>query len=84
MDEKTMVTDTLVGINGELVGYAGMIPQTENKELKQTLIQFRDAAEKSQEEIFQIARERSYHIPAPQATKKDVEHLRSLFEQNVM
>ena len=84
MDEKTMVTDTLTGINGELVEYANMIPQTENKELKQTLTQFRNACEKSQEEIYQIARDRSYHVPAPKATQKDVEHLRSLFEQDVM
>jgi len=84
MDEKTMVTDTLAGINGELVRYANMIPQTENTDLKQTLTQFRNACEKSQEEIFQIARERSYHVPAPPASKKDVEHLRSLFESGVM
>ena len=37
MQEKTMVSDTLAGINGELVRYAEMIPQTENKELKQVL-----------------------------------------------
>ena len=35
MQEKTMVADTLAGINGELTRYAGMIAQSENKELKQ-------------------------------------------------
>ena len=34
MQEKVMVADTLAGINGELVRFAEMIPQTENKELK--------------------------------------------------
>ena len=34
MNEKTMVADTLAGINGELVRFAEMIPQTENKQLK--------------------------------------------------
>ena len=34
MDEKTMVSDALVGINGELKMFGDMIPQTENKELK--------------------------------------------------
>ena len=42
MIEKIMVVDTLTGINGELVRYAEMIPQTENKELKQTLKQMRN------------------------------------------
>ncbi len=31
MQEKTMVADTLAGINGELTRYAGMIAQSENK-----------------------------------------------------
>lgn len=33
LDEKTMVADTLAGINGELVRYGEMIPQTENMQL---------------------------------------------------
>jgi hypothetical protein len=64
MQEKTMVADTLAGINGELTRYAGMIAQSENKELKQTLKQFRTACEQSQEELYQIAREKSYYVPA--------------------
>ena len=47
MQEKTMVADTLAGINGELTRYAGMIAQSENKELKQTLKQFRTACERN-------------------------------------
>ena len=34
MNEKTMVSDALVGVNGELKMFGEMIPQTENKELK--------------------------------------------------
>ena len=32
LDEKTMVADTLAGINGELVRYGEMIPQTDAAE----------------------------------------------------
>ena len=46
LDEKTMVADTLAGINGELVRYGEMIPQTENMQLKQVLKQFRNQCEK--------------------------------------
>ncbi len=56
MQDKTMVNDTLAGINGELVRFGEMIPQTENKELKQTLKQFRNACEQSQEELYQLDR----------------------------
>ena len=84
MQEKTMVADTLAGINGELTRYAGMIAQSENKELKQTLKQFRTACEQSQEELYQIAREKSNYVPAEKATAEEVAHVRSLFTQGTL
>ena len=83
MQEKTMVADTLAGINGELTRYAGMIAQSENKELKQTLKQIRNACEQSQEELYQIARE-SYYVPASKATAEEVAHVKSLFTQGTL
>ncbi|MDR0964514.1 MAG: spore coat protein [Clostridium sp.] len=84
LEEKTMVADTLAGINGELLRYAEMIPQTEHKELKQTLKQFRTETEQSQEEIYQIARAKSYYVPAAQATKEEISHVRSLFSSGTL
>lgn len=84
MDEKTMVNDTLASINGELVRFGEMISQTENQALKQTLKQFRNACETSQEELYQIARERSYYVPASKATESEIQHVKSLFTSNVM
>ncbi len=84
MDDKTMVNDTLAGINGELVRFGEMIPQTENPALKQTLKQFRNACETSQEELYQIARERSYYVPAAKATDSEVQHVKSLFSGKMM
>ncbi len=82
MIEKMMVVDTLTGINGELVRYAEMIPQTENKELKQTLKQMRNQCEMSQEEIYQIAREKQYYVPASKATEEEVQHVKSILTQS--
>lgn len=79
MQEKQMVNDTLMGINGELVRFGEMIPQTENKELKQTLKQFRNECEQSQEQLYQIAREKAYYVPASKATTEEVNHVKSLF-----
>lgn len=84
MQEKIMVSDTLAGINGELTRYAEMIAQSENKELKQTLKQFRNACEQSQEELYQIAREKAYYVPAQQATEEEVAHVRGLFTQGTL
>ncbi len=84
MQEKTMVADTLAGINGELTRLAGMIAQSENKELKQTLKQFRNACEQSQEELYQIAREKAYYVPAQKATEEEVAHVKGLFTQGTL
>ena len=84
LEDKTMVADTLTGINGELMRFGEMIPQTENKELKTTLKQFRAACEQSQEELFQIAREKAYYVPAEKATQEEVAHVRSLFTQGTL
>lgn len=84
LQEKTMVADTLAGINGELIRYAEMIAQSENKELKQTLKQFRNACEQSQEELYNLAREKSYYVPASKATAEEVQHVRNLFSQGTL
>ena len=82
MNEKTMVSDALVGVNGELKMFGDMIPQTENRELKETLIQFRNTCEKSQEQLYQMAREKSYYVPAAKATEEQVEHVKSIFTES--
>ena len=81
-EDKTMVADTLAGINGELMRFGEMIPQTENKELKTTLKQFRAACEQSQEELYQIAREKSYYVPAAEVYQREIEHVRNLFSKS--
>lgn len=84
MQEKVIVNDTLAGINGELVRFGEMIPQTENKELKQTLKQFRNACEMSQEELYQMAREKSYYVPAAKATQEEIQHVKDLFTSGTL
>jgi spore coat protein CotF len=79
MQEKTMVADVLAGVNSELAKFGAMIAETENMELKQTLKQLRTSCEQSQEEIYQIAREHSYYVPAAKATAEEVAHVKSLF-----
>lgn len=84
MDEKTMVSDALVGINGELKMFGDMIPQTEEPKLKQTLKELRNKCEMSQEELYQIARAKQYYVPASKASAEEVQHVKSLFTSSVM
>ena len=84
MDEKTMVSDALVGINGELKMYAEFITQSENPQLKQTLKQMRNKTETAQEQLYQIAREKSYYVPAAKATQEEIDHVKDLFTSSVL
>lgn len=84
LDEKTMVTDALNGVNGELVRFGEMISQTENKELKQCLKQIRNQCEMSQEKLYQVAREKSYYVPASKASTQEVQHVKSVLTGGTM
>ena len=84
MQEKTMVSDTLASINGELVRFGEMIPQTENKELKSALKQIRAACEQSQEQLYQIARDKSYYVPAQKVTQEEIDHVKGLFTSGTL
>ena len=84
MTEKSMVADALTGVNGELKMFGDMIPQTENKELKQCLKQIRNECETSQEKLYQIAREKSYYVPAQKASAQEVEHVKNILSQPAM
>ena len=81
MTEKAMVSDALVGVNGELKMFGDMIPQTENKELKQCLKQIRNECEMSQEKLYHIAREKGYYVPASKATPQEIQHVKNILTQ---
>ena len=84
MDEKTMVSDALVGVNGGLKMFGDMIAQTENKELKQCLKQIRNQTEMSQESLYELARKKSYYVPAAKASPQEIEHVKSVLSQPKM
>ena len=82
MNDKTMVSDALVSINNELKMYADYTSQSENKELKQTLKQFRNECEMSQEKLYNLAREKRFYVPAAKATQEEVQHVKSILTQS--
>ena len=84
MNEKTMVSDALVGVNGEFKMFGEIIPHTENKELKQCLKQLRNECEMSQEKLYHIAREKSYYVPASKATQQEIDHVKNILTQPTM
>lgn len=79
MEESVMVADTLKGLNAHLGGFGQMIPQTENKELKQTLKKMRNQAEMSQEQLYTLAKEKNYYTPAAWAKEDEINEVKNLF-----
>ena len=77
MQEKQMVNDALNSINSGLTSYASMISQTENQQLRTTLQQMRDQAEKSQYDLYTIAKNLGYYTPAQQASEDEIMKVKS-------
>jgi hypothetical protein len=82
MQEKAMVSDALNTLNSGLKTYTDMISQTENQELRSALQQMRNEAEKSQYELYTIAKNKKYYQPAGQASQNEINNLKSTFSQN--
>ena len=79
MKEKDIVNDYLSMINGSLSGYASMITQTDNEELRQTLQQMRNQDEIRQYKLYNIAKQKGYYIPAIQASEVDINTVKNEF-----
>lgn len=77
MQEKAMVSDALNTINSGLKTFTDMISQTENQQLRSALQQMRNEAEKSQYELYTLAKNKNYYQPAGQASQNEINHLKS-------
>lgn len=75
--DKEKVNDYLAGLNASLTGYAHIIAQTNNVELRQTLIQMRNQDESRQRTIYSYALQKGYYKPAAPASEQVVQQLRT-------
>lgn len=77
MDEKTMVNDILNGVNSELKTYQGVISETANMQLRQTIQQIRNDDESFQYELFKVAQTKGYYKPAAPATATEIQKVKN-------
>ncbi|RUL48643.1 MULTISPECIES: spore coat protein [Lysinibacillus] len=75
--DKEMVNDYLAGLNASLTGYAHIIAQTNDSELRQTLIQLRNQDESRQRTLYNYALQKGYYKPAAPAAEEVVQQLRT-------
>ncbi len=81
MTEKTGVSDVLSTLNSTitLINYA--IQQSNNKNFRDTLITSRNSLENYQWQIYLIAKEKGYYVPAAPAGAADVEQVKKAIGQ---
>ena len=75
--DKEMVNDYLAGLNASLTGYANIIAQTNNADLRQTLIQLRNQDESRQRTLYSYALQKGFYKPAAPASAEVVQQLRN-------
>ena len=81
MDEKTMVNDILEGTKAELTTFQGVISETENMQLRQTIQQIRNSSESFQYELFKVAQAKGYYKPAQKATVTEINTVKTELQQ---
>ncbi|MDD4570331.1 MAG: spore coat protein [Tepidanaerobacteraceae bacterium] len=79
MQEKDMVNDILSMINSSLTGYANVIAQCSDQNLRQTIQQIRNADEQFQYDLYKAAEQKGYYKAAQQATPEEIQQVNSLF-----
>ncbi|NPV90314.1 MAG: spore coat protein [Firmicutes bacterium] len=77
MQEKDMVNDVLSMVNSSLTGYANVIAQTANPQLRETLRQIRDNDERFQYDLFKLAESKGFYKPAQMAAQNDIMQVKS-------
>jgi len=80
--DKDMVNDYLEGLNASLKGYAGYISESNNPELRQTLIQLRNQDEARQRTLYNYALQKGYYKPAAPASPEIVQQFVSELTSN--
>lgn len=77
MQERDIVNDVINMTKLSLSCYQTAIVECANQQLRNTLQQLRNEAEQFQYQMFQIAEQKGYYMPAPTASQKDIQQIKS-------
>lgn len=80
LQDKEMVNDILSMVNSSLTGYANVIAQTSNQQLRQTLQQICNSDEQFQYQLCQMAEQKNYYKPAQPASQQDIQQVKSMLQ----
>lgn len=77
MQERDIVNDLLSGTKASIDSYTKAIQECSNQQLRSTLQTLRNEAEQMQYQLYQMAEQKGYYVPAPPASKNDVNHIKT-------
>ena len=77
MEEKYMVNDILESTKASLTTCQGVISESENVQLRQTMQQIRNNDECFQYELFKVAQLKGYYTPAEQAPQNEIDKVKN-------
>lgn len=77
MDDKCMINDALGATKASIGSYKHAITECSNQQLRSTLQQLRDEAEQFQYQLYQIAEQKGYYVPAAPANANDIQQVKS-------
>lgn len=77
MKEKDIVYDILSGSKASIGSYTTAITECSNPQLRSTLQTLRNEAETAQYQLYQIASQKGYYVPAPVADQNSVNQVKT-------
>ena len=77
MQEKDIVLDILSGSKASIGSYTTAITECSNPQLRSTLQTLRNEAETAQYQLWQIASQKGYYVPAPVADQNSVNQVKT-------
>lgn len=76
MDEKMSVGDTLSCMNSMITLLEYTIEQSNNKNFRDTIVECRNKLEDIQWDLYLIAKQKGYYVPAAPAGQADIDQVK--------
>jgi spore coat protein CotF len=83
MQERDIFLDVLAGTKHSINCYTTAIMESSNQQLRSTWQTLRNEAEQAQYQIYQMAEQKGYYMPAPQAHQDDVQKVKTTLSSAV-
>ena len=80
MQEKYMVNDVLNSLKSSIQNYATVIAEASNPQFRQAIQQIRNNCETFQYDLYKLAEQKGYYIPAQPADPQDIQEIKFQFK----